>query len=132
MPMEEMGRQLICDCWGCNDGILSTSVVRRALEEAIRRARVTLLQLVVQEFEPQGVTAAAIIAESHILIHTWPEKGYLALDAFTCGTSAMPEECLGVLREFFDPERIETRHIVRGRADAARERVEILERAVVG
>lgn len=111
---EGMGRQLLCDCWGCNENVFSASAVRSALQEAGRQANVTVLQLVVHEFEPQGVSAVALISESHISIHTWPEEGYLALDAFTCGDNAIPERCVDVLREIFDPERIETRELVRG------------------
>ena len=42
-------------------------------------------------FEPQGVTGLALLAESHISIHTWPESGYAAVDVFTCGDHTMPE-----------------------------------------
>ena len=48
-------------------------------------AQSTLLDLVSHKFEPQGVTAVAMLSESHISIHTWPEKGEAAVDIFTCG-----------------------------------------------
>ena len=48
-------------------------------------------------FEPQGVTGLALLAESHISIHTWPESGYAAVDVFTCGDHTMPERACEVL-----------------------------------
>jgi S-adenosylmethionine decarboxylase len=43
------------------------------------------------QFSPYGVTAIALLAESHISIHTWSEAGYAAIDVFTCGNVAKPE-----------------------------------------
>ena len=54
-------------------------------------ANATVLNLISNKFEPQGVTAIALLAESHISIHTWPESKYSAVDIFTCGQNMMPE-----------------------------------------
>jgi S-adenosylmethionine decarboxylase len=53
--------------------------------------------LISHRFEPQGVTGLALLAESHISIHTWPESGYAAVDVFTCGDHTMPERACEVL-----------------------------------
>jgi S-adenosylmethionine decarboxylase len=45
------------------------------------------------------VTGLALLAESHISIHTWPESGYAAVDVFTCGDHTMPERACQVLWE---------------------------------
>ena len=47
--------------------------------------------MISNKFEPQGVTAIALLAESHISIHTWPESNYSAVDIFTCGQNMFPE-----------------------------------------
>ena len=47
--------------------------------------------MISNKFDPQGVTAIALLAESHISIHTWPESNYSAVDIFTCGKNMMPE-----------------------------------------
>ena len=47
--------------------------------------------MISNKFEPQGVTAIALLAESHISIHTWPESNYSAVDIFTCGQNMLPE-----------------------------------------
>ena len=39
----------------------------------------------IHQFSPQGVTGIVLLAESHISIHTWPERGEAAVDVFTCG-----------------------------------------------
>ena len=49
------------------------------------------MNLISNKFEPQGVTAIALLAESHLSIHTWPESKYSAVDIFTCGQNMLPE-----------------------------------------
>ncbi len=62
--------------------------VRRLLDEATAAGHLTTLQVHVHKFEPQGVTAAAVLSESHIAIHTWPEEGNLFIDIATCSGDA--------------------------------------------
>ena len=47
-------------------------------------AKVTVLQISKYKFEPQGFTLVALLAESHISYHTFPEKGIISLDIYTC------------------------------------------------
>ena len=65
--------------------------MRCILNRAAKLANATVLNLISNKFEPQGVTAIALLAESHISIHTWPESNYSAVDIFTCGTKMLPE-----------------------------------------
>ena len=76
-----------CDCEKLND----ESFLRCTLNKAAKLAKATVLNLISNKFEPQGVTAIALLAESHISIHTWPESNYSAVDIFTCGRNMMPE-----------------------------------------
>ena len=76
-----------CDCEKLND----ESFLRCILNRAAKLANATVLNLISNKFEPQGVTAIALLAESHISIHTWPESNYSAVDIFTCGQNMMPE-----------------------------------------
>ena len=76
-----------CDCEKLND----ESYLRCILNRASKLANATVLNLISNKFEPQGVTAIALLAESHISIHTWPESNYSAVDIFTCGQNMMPE-----------------------------------------
>ena len=52
------------------------------------------------------MSGVAVLAESHISIHTWPERGYAALDVFMCGT-AMPHKAVPVLRQAFKPSSVQ-------------------------
>jgi len=76
-----------CDCEKLND----ESFLRCTLNKAAKLAKAKVLNLISNKFEPQGVTAIALLAESHISIHTWPESNYSAVDIFTCGQKMMPE-----------------------------------------
>ena len=76
-----------CDCEKLND----ESFLRCTLNRAAKLANATVLNLISNKFEPQGVTAIALLAESHISIHTWPESSYSAVDIFTCGQNMLPE-----------------------------------------
>ena len=76
-----------CDCEKLND----ESFLRCILNKAAKLAKAKVLNLISNKFEPQGVTAIALLAESHISIHTWPESNYSAVDIFTCGQNMKPE-----------------------------------------
>ena len=76
-----------CDREKLND----ESFLRCILNRAAKLANATVLSLISNKFDPQGVTVIALLAESHISIHTWPESNYSAVDIFTCGQNMMPE-----------------------------------------
>ena len=89
-----------CDCEKLND----ESFLRCTLNRAAKLANATVLNLISNKFEPQGVTAIALLAESHISIHTWPESNYSAVDIFTCGKNMMPELASQYLIETLNAE----------------------------
>lgn len=76
--------------------------VRQSLMNAADLAGATLLDIKTHAFDPQGITGFALLAESHISIHTWPEHGFAAVDAFTCGSSTRPEVACNYLAACFD------------------------------
>ena len=76
-----------CDYEKLND----ESFLRCTLNNAAKLANAKVLHLISNKFEPQGVTAIALLAESHLSIHTWPESNYSAVDIFTCGQNMKPE-----------------------------------------
>ena len=76
-----------CDYEKLND----ESFLRCTLNNAAKLANAKVLNLVSNKFEPQGVTAIALLAESHLSIHTWPEENYSAVDIFTCGKNMKPD-----------------------------------------
>ena len=67
------------------------SFLRCLLNNAAKLANASVLNIASNKFEPLGVTAIALLAESHLSIHTWPESTYAAVDIFTCGKYMKPE-----------------------------------------
>jgi len=98
-----------CNCEKLND----ESFLRCTLNRAAKLANATVLNLISNKFEPQGVTAIALLAESHISIHTWPESNYSAVDIFTCGRNMLPELASQYLIEALKAEEHSLRVIER-------------------
>lgn len=79
------GRHLIADLHACT-GLDDPVRVERCLREGAAAAGATVIEVRLHHFGPgQGVTGVALLAESHISIHSWPEHGYAAVDIFMCG-----------------------------------------------
>lgn len=100
---EGVGRHCIYELYDGNPNKLNDEdLIKEALTQAAIHSGATLLSLTSHKFEPQGVTALALLSESHISIHTWPELGYAAVDAFTCGTHTDPEKACNYLKQTFE------------------------------
>ena len=90
--LSHQSKHLLLELYRCDSEKLNDeSFLRCTLNRAAKMARATVLNLISNKFEPQGVTAIALLAESHISIHTWPESNYSAVDIFTCGQNMLPE-----------------------------------------
>jgi S-adenosylmethionine decarboxylase len=114
--MKAIGRHIILEMWGCQN-LDSVETAENALRDMVQALAVQLLDLKVYPFSPVGVTGMAIVSESHLVIHTWPEYGYAAVDVFTCGAPRDPQDAIGVLRRYFQPERIGVMEINRGQVE---------------
>ena len=103
---DAVGKHCILELYNCDPSRLDDEAfVRDTMTTAAKRAGATLLNLITHRFQPQGVTGLALLAESHISIHTWPESGYAAVDVFTCGDHTMPERACKVLIEELEAGR---------------------------
>lgn len=81
-----VGTHMLLEGWGAPSAVLNDPLrVRVALQATVAAGNLTLRRIVLEQFEPQGVTAIALLAESHLAIHTWPERGLFAADLFHCG-----------------------------------------------
>lgn len=118
-PGAPAATHLLVECLACDVARLDDAP---ALEAALRRAAEAVGARVVgagfHRFAPQGVTGFLLLEESHLSIHTWPERRYAAVDLFTCGASD-PAEALPVLREALGAERLDVLRVARGRLEAA-------------
>ena len=87
--------------------------IQNAFRKCVEVCGATLLHIHTHKFSPQGVSGVAVLAESHISVHTWPEIGYGAFDVFMCG-DAEPWKAVGVLKEAFSTDMVEVRELLRG------------------
>ena len=107
------GTHLLIDLHGASR-LDDADHVRQALVDAAAACGATLLDVKLHSFGAQsGVTGVALLAESHISIHTWPEQGFAALDVFMCG-NCDPRGALPVLRAAFSPAEMKVSEIRRG------------------
>ena len=110
----QIGKHCILELYGCDQIKLNDEAfLRTTITSAAKFAGATLLNLITHHFEPQGVTALALLAESHISIHTWPETKYAAIDVFTCGNHTMPEKACRFLCQEFLAEKYLLKNIER-------------------
>ena len=94
----KVGKHCILELYDCNKLKLNDEAcISTTLTVAAKLSGATLLNLITHRFEPYGVTGLALLAESHMSIHTWPENGYAAVDVFTCGDHTMPEKACEIM-----------------------------------
>jgi S-adenosylmethionine decarboxylase len=106
------GVHLIIDLHGA-EGLNDIDLIDATLRRCVAAARATLLHIHLHHFHPNGVSGVAVLAESHISIHTWPDIGYAALDVFMCG-KAEPDACIPILRSAFKARRVAVNELLRG------------------
>ncbi len=107
------GSHYLVDFWGASN-LTEIGLVESTLREAAEACGATVLHIHVHEFASNGgISGVAVLAESHISIHTWPELDFAAFDIFMCGTCA-PERALPVLRRVFRPRRERIDELRRG------------------
>ncbi len=95
------------------EGLDDEARIEKAFRDCVDECGATLLHIHTHKFSPQGVSGVAVLAESHISVHTWPEIGYGAFDVFMCG-EATPWKAVEVLRQAFDAGEVRVRELLRG------------------
>ena len=109
------GAHLIVDLYGA-ERLDDVDHIEATLRRCVDAAGATLLHIHLHHFEPNGgISGVAVLAESHISIHSWPERSYAALDIFMCG-NAEPDKCVPVLRRAFNPGRVAVSELLRGKS----------------
>lgn len=79
------GRHLLIECFGAHAN-LDANALEALLKNSAKAGGATVLSCHLHGFgKGGGVTGVALLAESHITVHTWPERGYAAFDVFMCG-----------------------------------------------
>jgi len=113
---EFAGTHLLIDLWNASR-LNDIKYMEKILQECVSASFATLLHLHCHHFsKSSGLSAVAVLAESHISVHTWPERNFAAFDVFMCG-SAQPMNVIKVLEEAFQPEDVKVKKILRGCRD---------------
>lgn len=100
---EYAGKHILIDLHGCEyHG--SQDEIQSVMIDACERTGATVLRTCLHPFDGGGVSGAVILAESHMSIHTWPERDFVSLDIFVCG-NCDPELAVPPLVGFFKPSR---------------------------
>ena len=102
--MIKVGEHITLDIIG-TDREYDPSVFEKVINEIAKAANVTILNISKYKFEPQGFTILALLAESHISFHTFPEKGIISFDFFTCGKIS-PSVATDIVKKEFKHKRI--------------------------
>ena len=106
------GVHLLIDLYGASH-LSDIAYIEKTMRRCVEASGATLLHIHLHRFEPDGVSGVAVLAESHISVHTWPESRFAAFDVFMCGNTH-PEVCIEIMREAFSAERVDVQEILRG------------------
>lgn len=115
---ESLGKHLLLDLfWDsiplADYRVSSVVWIEPVLKTAALAAGATVVKSEWKGFHPYGVTGIILLAESHISIHTWPEKKFAAIDIFMCG-KCDPEDAEKIIMMMFKPDRVEKNLLLRG------------------
>ena len=101
---EKVGEHITLDIIG-TEKEYEPKFFEKLVYKIAKKAKVTVLEISKFKFEPQGFTLVALLAESHISFHTFPEKGIISFDFFTCG-KVSPSVALKVIKEEIEHKQI--------------------------
>ena len=107
------GSHIIIDLWNTRfDNKINT--LKKIIKKAVLIANATMLHIHLHRFgKEEGISGVAILAESHISVHTWPERDYIAFDIFMCGDTN-PKEAAQFLIDTLKPKKNKITSLRRG------------------
>ena len=120
------GLHLTADLAGCDAAAVMSDelALRRLCLDAVRAASLTPVGELFHRFPaPGGVTGVVLLAESHLAVHTWPERGAVTIDAYVCNfggdNSLAAQALIERLIAAFAPQRVSRQQLQRGDAAPA-------------
>ena len=128
MEYSTFGRHVAVDTWGVAfDKLNDAEWLQSQLVEAAEASGACVLSVQSKQFEPQGATVLVLLSESHLSIHTYPEKGFAAIDCYTCGETVDPQTAVNYMVSVLQPERVYAKKLVRGIGEMKVEKAQIRE-----
>jgi S-adenosylmethionine decarboxylase len=122
------GRHIIADLWGVDFAKLNdVAYLKEHVYEAAKVSGATVLSIDFHRFDPHGATIFAVLSESHLSIHTYPEKGFAALDGYTCGHTVDPLKSIQYLLSVLKPDKVNSLKVTRGQDGLNMSRLSLLE-----
>ena len=106
-------QQLLIDAYGCESDLDDANFLLETLEIAAKKVGANIIRRITQRFDPIGVSAILILAETHLSVHTWPEYRYAAVDVFVCGEGKNPHEVWSVIEGKLRPQSTEIKEFTR-------------------
>ncbi|WP_440112065.1 adenosylmethionine decarboxylase [Paenibacillus sp. QZ-Y1] len=115
MEYSTFGRHVAVDAWGVDFDLLNSAEYLQAqMVEAAEACGATVMSVQSKQFDPQGATVLVLLSESHLSIHTYPERGFAAIDCYTCGETVDPQLAIDYLVSVLKPEKTYAKKLVRG------------------
>ncbi len=116
--MNEKGKHLIMDMWGVEKTKKEhLKETKEKIKEIAKNHKNTILDEMHYIFPNNAFSFIIFLAESHISLHTWPEKEFISLDFYTCSEKTDMEKVAIDLAKFFKPKKIKQQIINRGQSD---------------
>lgn len=108
----------LCGC-RCDETLLQMAhQLEAACTDAVRASGLHPVGQVFHQFEPGGATGLVLLAESHLAVHTWPERQFVSIDLYVCNfsedNSSKASALFGLLRQLFQPDEIHAQTVARG------------------
>jgi S-adenosylmethionine decarboxylase len=115
LPYSTYGRHIAVDAWGVDYTVLDNiHFLQRSMIEAAEKSGATVLSVINKKFDPSGCTILILLSESHLSIHTYPEKEFAAIDCYTCGEKVDPKIAVDDLIDILKPKKIFSKTLIRG------------------
>jgi S-adenosylmethionine decarboxylase proenzyme len=112
-----LGHHLLLELYDCDNVILDdVGTIQEVIQAAADAIQANTVNATFHRYQPQGVSGVLLLAESHLSVHTWPERAYAAVDAYTCG-DIDPCAAIPLLRNSLNAKAATVTRILRGHAN---------------
>ncbi len=113
--MKSRGTHHVVELLNCDSKILNTAdKLEKLVVKGIEKSGLTYEKIISHKFNPVGITVLAIISESHIALHTYPEAGNVSLDVYTCSDAKKQEKFVRFMERHLKPNSTRIAEVQRG------------------
>jgi len=98
-------RQVNIDCYGCEGNLDDKDGLLQIMQESAIKTGAKVIGKSAINYPVHGITAVVFLAESHILVSTYPEIGYSVLEVFMCNEKVSPDDCAEQIIKFLKPDK---------------------------